>query len=101
MAVSKQDLRDFARFADEKLENGGVGSLVELAREWEAQRPQEAGTSLSRLNIDAGTLKLLAEAFPDIDDEQQLQQALARDSGITTAELLSKVASAAKKASQG
>lgn len=37
MAVTKNDVRDFIRFADERIENGGAGSLVELAREGDAQ----------------------------------------------------------------
>jgi hypothetical protein len=38
MAITKEDLRDFARFADAKVENGKVTSLVDLAGEWESQR---------------------------------------------------------------
>ena len=38
MAVTREDLRDFNRFADEKLANGGAESLTELARQWEERR---------------------------------------------------------------
>ena len=94
MAVTKEDLRNFQRFADGKLDNGGADSLVELASEWEAQR---RGMSESLSEIDAPTLSLLAAAFPEVEDMGKLQQALARRGGITTAQLLSNAALAAEK----
>jgi len=97
MAVTKEDLRDFNRFADEKVENGGANSLVELVSEWEAQRRE---TTQSHIEIDARTLSVLAAAFPDVDDPERLKQACARRGGSTTAQLLSKAALAAEKASQ-
>jgi hypothetical protein len=38
MAATKKDLRDFAQFAAERLENGATGTLSDLVSEWEAQR---------------------------------------------------------------
>ena len=97
MAVTKEDLQGFQRFADGKLENGGADSLVELASEWEAQR---RGMSESPSEIDAPTLSLLAAAFPEVEDMGKLQQALARRGGVTTAQLLSNAALAAEKSGQ-
>jgi hypothetical protein len=97
MAVTKEDLRNFQRFADEKLDNGGSDSLVELASEWEAQR---RGKSESLSEIDAPTLSLLAAAFPEVEDKGKLQQALARRGGVTTAQLLSNAALAAEKSAK-
>jgi hypothetical protein len=50
MAVTKEDLRDFTRFADERIQNGGAESLVKLAGEWEAKR----GVSEVTLNVQNG-----------------------------------------------
>ncbi|HEY4234093.1 MAG TPA: hypothetical protein VGM76_11740 [Lacipirellulaceae bacterium] len=94
MAVTKDDLRNFQRFADEKLDNGESDSLVELASEWEAQR---RGKSESVCEIDLPTLDLLAAAFPEMGDVGKLQQALARRGGVTTLQLLSNAALAADK----
>ena len=104
MAVTKEDLREFNRFADEKLERGGADSIVELAGEWEAQR-HEVQSSVTNgvsnlIDIDEDTLRALAAAFPDVQDEHKLRQALARRGGITTAQMLAKAAAAAEKGSQ-
>ena len=40
MAVTKEDLRNFHRFADEKIDKGAADSLVDLANQWETQRPR-------------------------------------------------------------
>jgi len=94
MAITKEDLRNFQRFADEKLDNGGSNSLVDLASEWEAQRRR---TSERVAKIDAPSLGLLAAAFPEVEDVGKLQQALARRGGVTTVQLLSNAALAAEK----
>ncbi len=103
MAVTNEDLRDFLFFAGEKLVNGGADSLVELARQWESQRPAKkpvAETVGIPIEIDPATLKFLAEAFPEVSDELLLKRALNRRGGVTTEQLLSKAASAAAKAAQ-
>ena len=70
MAVTKDDLRDFHRFADEKLNNGGVQSIVELAGQWEAQRREMEETveniHESHADIDAGRVSGVADAFADV-----------------------------------
>ena len=38
MAITKEDLRDFTHFANQKLENGGVATLSDLVHEWESRR---------------------------------------------------------------
>ena len=67
MAVTKEDLRDFTRFADEKLERGAADSLVALAGEWESQRREMEDTVAdirqSHLDIDAGRVSSVADAF--------------------------------------
>ena len=70
MAVTKDDLRDFHRFADEKLNNGGVQSIVELAGQWEAQRREMEETveniHESHADIEAGRVSGVADAFADV-----------------------------------
>lgn len=67
MAVSKEDLRDFARFADEKLSRGGADSLIELVGQWEAHRHDKddaiADVRQSHADIDAGRVSPVADAF--------------------------------------
>lgn len=104
MAISKEDLHDFSRFADEKLNSGETTSLVELAAQWEARRLEirEIELDIRKIHpdVDAETLRLLAAAFPE-PDERQLQRAFARRGGATTAQMLANAASAAEKAAQG
>jgi hypothetical protein len=104
MSITKHDLRDFSRFANERLKNGAANSLVDLAGEWEAQhretRQTVAETGHLPIEIDDATLKQLAEAFSEVSDEILLQRVRARRTGVTTEQLLSKAASAAAKAAQ-
>ena len=104
MAITKEELRDFGRFADEKVEHGEAASIVELAGQWEAQRGERskpvADDSCVDLDIDATSIIALRAAFPDKLDDRKLQQALARRDGITTAELLAKATAAGEKASR-
>lgn len=69
MAVTKEDLQDFTRFADEKLERGVAVSLVALVGEWESQRREIEDTAAdirqSYLDIDAGRVGSVADAFAD------------------------------------
>jgi hypothetical protein len=99
MAITEGDLRSFINFADEKLKNGGSVSLVELAGEWEMRhRGQTSGETNPAIQVDQETIRELAKAFPDVDDKQKLQQALARRGGVTTAEMLGKAMLAAARA---
>ena len=70
MSVTKEDLSDFHRFADEKLNQGGARSLVELADEWEAQRREMEETVAeirqSHTDIDAGRVAPVADTFADV-----------------------------------
>jgi hypothetical protein len=101
MAVTKEDLRDFSRFADVKLQNGVTGTLVDLVREWEAQRQEKNSNAANcGIQVDPETLQKLAKAFPDVDDEEQLRRALARRGGVSTAEMLGKAVLAAARAAQ-
>ena len=79
MAVTKDDLQDFQRFADERLNGGGIQSLVDLAGQWEAQRLDAqrremdetlADIHASHADIEAGRVTGVAEAFADV--RQQL-----------------------------
>jgi hypothetical protein len=67
MAVTKDDLRDFTRFADERLKNGGADSIVKLAGEWEAQRREMEATvsdiRQSHADIESGRVLSVADAF--------------------------------------
>lgn len=70
MAITREDLRDFNRFADRKLADGGASSLVDLAGEWEAQRRELEDTVAdirqSHADIDAGRVASVAETFADV-----------------------------------
>jgi hypothetical protein len=98
MAVTKDELCDFIRFADEKLENGGNGTLVDLVREWESQRGGENSSVTScEIQVDPETLQKLVNAFPDSQNDEQLRQSLARRDGVTTAEMLGRALLAAAR----
>jgi hypothetical protein len=96
MALTKDDVRDFIRFADERIDNGGADSLTELACQWDAKRGATEVTL--PVEIDADTARWLANAFPDVQDEERLQRALDRRGGITTVEMLGKAVLAAARA---
>lgn len=93
MAVTKEDLRDFTHFADEKLDNGGAATMSELVYEWESQREQR-----EPIQVDVETIRELAKFFPNMQDEERLRQALGRHGGATTAEMLGKAMLTAARA---
>jgi hypothetical protein len=97
MPVTKQDLYDFTRFASAKLENGATKTMLELAKEWEAQWESNSTTANCAIQIDPETLQKLAKAFPDVQDDEQLRRALGRRGGVTTAEMLGKAVLAAAR----
>jgi hypothetical protein len=70
MAITKDDLQDFTRFADARLENGGVDSLVALAGEWELQRRETEETVAdirqSHADIESGRVLSVADAFDSV-----------------------------------
>lgn len=69
MPVTKDDMRDFNRFVDEKLSNGGAESLTELARQWEDQREAEqsvADLRESHADAEAGRLHPAEEVFSEV-----------------------------------
>jgi hypothetical protein len=72
MAVTEADLQEFNRFASAKLASGEAGSLVDLAREWEATRDyQESVVALRESHADdqAGRVKPLDKAFADVREK--------------------------------
>lgn len=75
MSISSDDLRDFQRFADERVRVGSVESLVELAGQWEKQRREMESTIAdireSHADIEAGRVQSAADAFADV--RQQLR----------------------------
>jgi hypothetical protein len=93
MAVTTEDLREFARFADQQLKNGGSTTMVELANLWESQR-----LNGDQIQVDIETVRELAKFFPDVQDEEQLKRAIKRRGGVTTAEMLGKAMLAAVRA---
>jgi hypothetical protein len=98
MAVTKEDLYDFTRFAGEQLENGAAGTLLDLVRKWESHRRENRSTSANcAIQVDCETLQKLAEAFPDVENEELLRRSLARRGGVTTAEMLGKAVLAAAR----
>jgi hypothetical protein len=94
MAITSRELNEFTEFVGERIKSGDAGTLVALASEWEARRRNGA------IAVDAESLAALAAAFPDVDDDQQLRQAMSRKGGVTTQEMLRKAALAAE-AQQG
>jgi hypothetical protein len=75
MSISQDDLRDFNRFADERVRVGSVESLVELAGQWESQRREMESTIAdileSHADIEAGRVQSVADAFAEV--RQQLR----------------------------
>jgi hypothetical protein len=101
MAITKEDLSDFIRFADEKLANGGTGSLVELACEWQLRQPaEELHPDNFVLEADPATIRKLAEAFPDNGDEHPLPSGNSHRGGVTTAEMIGRAVLAAARAAR-
>ena len=69
MTVTRQDLQDFNRFADERLARGESWSFVDLVREWEDARQQKSSLEAlreSHNDAEEGRVKSLNEAFADI-----------------------------------
>lgn len=105
MAFTKDDLRDFNQFASERLENSGVDSLFTLVGEWQTTRQRGDEPSVRAVppldvNVDEKTLEFLIAAFPDSNDPDQLQAALARRGGLTTAQMLAKAVALEQKADE-
>jgi hypothetical protein len=95
MAITKEDLRDFTHFANEKLENGGAATLSDLVHEWELHR-----ASSEPIQADVETICKLATFFPEVPDEILKQRANDRRGGVTTEQLLRNAAAAAERAAQ-
>jgi hypothetical protein len=69
MDVTRQDLFDFTRFAEEKLSDGGAENLQALLDEWNEQRTHEqsiAGSRESVAQYEAGEGLPVEEAFNEI-----------------------------------
>jgi len=70
MAVTKEDLQAFHRFAGEKLDHGGAQSLVELAGDWEANRREMEKTVAdirqSHSDISTGRVESVSDTFADV-----------------------------------
>ena len=69
MAVTKDDLREFARFADQQLKNGGATTMVELVDLWESQR-----LNGDQIQVDLQTVRELARFFPYVEEEERLKR---------------------------
>ena len=69
MTVTRENLQDFTRFADERLAQGEVWSFQDLVREWEAARHHAesvAALNDSHADAEAGRTKPVCAAFADI-----------------------------------
>jgi hypothetical protein len=70
MPITKEDLQDFQRFADRRLDEGVRESLVMLAGEWEARRREMdetiADIHASHADIEAGRVSGVADAFAEV-----------------------------------
>jgi hypothetical protein len=99
MTKSQDELREFVRFADGKLRNGAAHTLLELACEWESQRRDgHPSSEPAPIDMDLESLRQLARHFPEAPEDGQLEQALARRGGATTAEMLGQAMLAAARA---
>ncbi len=77
MTVSKEDLQDFNRFADERLSRGETWSFLDLVREWENARQHESSLAAlreSHADAESGRVKPLNEAFAEIRDQLSRSQ---------------------------
>ena len=69
MAFTAQDLVDFNRFAEEKLSNGGVDNIVQLAHEWKEARETAVvvqGVLEGEAEFEAGGGRPAAEVIAEI-----------------------------------
>ena len=73
MTITQQDIDHFNQFATAKLSNGGISSMVELARQWEAQRTNggsAADPNPLRLapGLGKGCITIVSEDDSHLDD---------------------------------
>jgi hypothetical protein len=69
MAVTKEELTDFHRFAVGRLSNGGAESMQELLNQWSARREHQESVAGIRESIgqyEAGHALPVKEAFDEI-----------------------------------
>jgi len=70
MSLTTQDLADFNHFATGKLTTGAAKSIVDLAREWEAER-REFDETVAELraglaDMEAGKGRLFSESMAEL-----------------------------------
>jgi hypothetical protein len=69
MAVTRDELLDFNRFAEEKLTDGGADNLQDLLDEWNERRAHQqsiAGIRKSVAQYEAGECLPVHEAFDEV-----------------------------------
>jgi hypothetical protein len=69
MSVTRDDVADFHRFADERLAQGEVLSLVDLVALWEEEREIRETAADIRASLEdyaAGRVAPLADAFANV-----------------------------------
>lgn len=72
MAVTEEDLKDFNRFATEKLANGGAESVTQLAAAWEERRQVNAAIRAGLADIEAGRTRSFAESQEEFRKKNNL-----------------------------
>jgi hypothetical protein len=75
MLITQQDLDSFHCFAQEKLQNGASGSMVDLARQWEIERAQREVSEALREAVEdfrAGRYRPAADVSRDLRRKYQL-----------------------------
>src|SRR5262249_43442627 len=101
MPFTSDDLRDFTLFAEDQLRVGVAESISQLASRWESQRASASG-DVELLAAILDSSRPIPEHFGEqrevILGAGDLQKALNRTGGITTAELVAKAEAAAKAA---
>lgn len=72
MPVTKNDIQSFHQFADDKLANGGAGSLHELVTEWEER--QEVNTAIRKgiADVEVGRTEPFFESQDRFREERNL-----------------------------
>lgn len=72
MTVTKNDIQSFHQFADDKLANGGVGSLHKLVTEWEERQEVNAAIREGIADVEAGRTEPFFESQNRFREERNL-----------------------------
>ena len=101
MAFTFDDLREFTNFAEEQLKVGSADSIVQIANRWERERAilaEQNGAPACMFDPTRSLNEQLAGGQAVVFGARDLHAALKQKTGVTTAELLAKLAALDKDA---